>query len=59
MAFDQKKYIAQYKKDNLKQFKVDLRKEEYEEIDNFLKQHKLTKVSFVKNSFKKLKEELK
>ena len=43
------------KRDEIKQFKVDLPKEEFEEIDSILKKKNITKVDFVKKSAELLK----
>ena len=42
-----------------KQWKVDLPIEEKEEYDSLLDQYEITKIDFLRNSFKKFKEELK
>lgn len=48
-------YDKQYKKDNYKQFKVYLKKEEKEELDKTLKSNNLSGADFVKLAFNKLK----
>ena len=57
--FDKIKYNAEYNKLHNKKFACELRKEVYAEIDEFLKRHSISKAQFVRDSFKKLKEELK
>lgn len=52
------KYNIQYNKTHVRKFACDLKIDEYAEIDEFLKRHNITKVGFVRDSFKKLKEEL-
>lgn len=49
-------YDKQYKKDNYKQFKVYLKKEEKEELDNLLKEKSINSSEFVRLSIKALKE---
>lgn len=59
MEFNKKDYDINYMKTHKKQFKVDLNIAEYEELDTFLKQNDIPKITFVRNSFEKLKEEYK
>lgn len=54
--FDQNKYITEYKKNNYKQFKVDLPTEEKEEIDLFLKENNLNKTMFIREAYQLMKE---
>ena len=54
--FDKKKYDIDYKRKNIKYFKVDLKIEEYEELCKLLKEKVLTKVQFVRNAFEELKK---
>ncbi len=54
--FDKKKYDIDYKRKNIKYFKVDLKIEEYEELCKLLKEKELTKVQFVRNAFEELKK---
>lgn len=56
--FNKKEYDMALRKKTKKQFNVDLNIDEKEEIDKFLSEHEISKVDFVRNSFKKLKEEL-
>ena len=56
MAFDQRKYKNEYRKKYTKQFNVDLNIEEHQEITNFLKLRNITKVKFIRDAFKELKE---
>ena len=53
--FDQKKYIKDWKKENYKQFKVELKKEEKEELDKDLKKNNLKGTDFVRLAYKALK----
>ena len=46
----------EYRKKHKKQFNVDLNADEHEEITNFLKSKNITKVKFVRDAFKELKE---
>lgn len=59
MAFNQNKYIQEYKKEHKKQFKVDLNKEEHQELKELLKKHNLTNVQFVRNAIEDLKKKIK
>jgi len=56
MAFDKAKYDLEYKKKNLKQFKVDLKNEEMAELDELLKKHNLTKAQFLRAAITDLKK---
>ena len=56
--FVKKEYDMAFRKATKKQFNVDLNPDEKAEIDKFLSEHKISKVDFVRDSFKKLKEEL-
>ena len=55
MAFNQNKYIQEYIKENKKQFKVDLNKDEHKELKELLKKHNLSNVQFVRNAIHDLK----
>lgn len=58
--FDKKEYNREYQKKHRKeklQWKVDLPIKEKEEYDDLLKQHGITKIDFLRNSFKKFREE--
>ncbi len=57
MAFDKAKYDIEYMKENRSQFKVDLKKDEKEELDALLQKKGLKKVEFVRWAMKKLKDE--
>lgn len=46
--FNQNKYILDYRKKNYKQFKVELKIEEMEELNALLKTHKLNKSEFIR-----------
>lgn len=54
--FNQAEYIKEFNKTHYSTFKVDLKKEEKEELDNFLKKKNLTKAGFLRNAIKDLKE---
>ncbi len=54
--FDQKKYISDYKKKHIKQFKVDLNIDVYNELCELLKDKNLSKAQFIRNSFEELKK---
>lgn len=53
--FNQKKYIQQYNKDHYKTFKVDLKIEELEELNQLLKKMKLSKADFLREAIRQLK----
>lgn len=57
MSFNQKNYINEYKKQNYSTFKVDLKKEEKEELNSLLKKRNLTNAAFLRNAIKNLKKE--
>ena len=54
--FDKNKYDIAYHKEYYSQFKVDLKKEEKEELDLLLKKKNLTKVQFLRNAINELKK---
>ena len=54
--FDKKKYDTEYKKSHYLQFKVDIKKEEKEELDLLLLEKKLTKADFLRNAIEELKK---
>lgn len=54
--FNQQKYIQEYNKEHYKTFKVDLKVEEMDELNELLKKYKLTKAQFLRNSIDKLKK---
>lgn len=56
MAFDKAKYDLEYKKKNLKQFKVDLKNEEMEELETLLRKFNLTKADFLRTAINELKK---
>ena len=56
MEFNKSQYDMEYRKKHKKQFNVDLNIEEHEEITNFLKSKNITRVKFVRDAFKELKE---
>ena len=51
-------YDKQYKKDNYKQFKVYLKKEEQEELDDLLKEKNINASTFVRLSIEALKKDI-
>ena len=54
--FNQQKYIQQYNKEHYKAFKVDLRKEEINNLNILLKENGMTKAEFLRLSIISLKE---
>lgn len=59
MAFNKKEYDKKYHKEKRNEKKfwlVELPKDEKKEYDNMLKEKNITKIQFLRNSFKKLKE---
>lgn len=56
MAFDQIKYINEYKKKHKKQFKVELDIPEMEELEKMLQENGLTKTQFLKNAIEDLRK---
>ncbi len=58
MEFNKTEYDKEYRKKHKAQFSVDLNKDEKEELDVILKQHKLQKVQFVRGAIKNLKKEI-
>lgn len=52
--FNQQKYIQQYNKEHYKTFKVDLKKEELDNINMLLKEKNMTKADFLRLSIKAL-----
>jgi len=54
MKFDKTKYDIEYRKKNYKTFKVDLKKEELEELEKELKKKNMTKASFLRKAIDKL-----
>ena len=57
--FDKAQYDVEYKKKFLSQFKVDLRKEEMEELNQLLEKFNLTKADFLRNAIVELKKGVK
>ena len=53
--FNQKDYIKEWKKDNYKQFKVELKKEEKEELTEIIKNNDLSGSDFVRLAMISLK----
>jgi len=51
-----KSYIQEYNKEHYKTFKVDLKKEELQELNELLKKEGLTKAQFLRDAIKDLKK---
>ena len=51
-------YDKQYKKDNYKKFKVYIKKEEKEELDDLLKEKNINASTFVRLSIEALKKDI-
>lgn len=51
----QKSYIQEYNKEHYKTFKVDLKKEELQELNELLKKEGLTKAQFLRDAITALK----
>lgn len=54
--FDKKTYDINYKKSHIKQFKVDLNIDVYDELCSLLKIKNITKAQFVRDAFEDLKK---
>ena len=54
--FNQLEYIKEYNKEHYKAFKVDLKKEELDNINKLLKENNMTKAYFLRLSIKALKD---
>lgn len=54
--FNQKEYIKDWKKENYKQFKVELKKEEKEKLDSELRKNNLSGSDFVRIALNYLKK---
>lgn len=57
--FDKNKYINAYKKEHYKIFKVELKHDDYNELNSMLSDLNLTKKQFVINAKNYLKKEIK
>ena len=55
--FNQIEYIKEYNKEHYKTFKVDLKKEELEELNKLLKKKNITKAKFLRDAIDKLKKD--
>ena len=53
--FNQNKYTQEYNKEHYKTFKVDLKKEELEELNKLILERNLTKAQFLRNAIDTLK----
>lgn len=53
--FNQQQYIKEYNQKHYKTFKVELKKEEKEELDELLKSLNMSKAAFLRNAIKDLK----
>lgn len=56
MTFNQKEYTLLYNKENYARFLVDLPKDDKKELDEILKQDKMTKADFLRWAIKKYKK---
>lgn len=56
MKFNQSKYIQEYNKEHYKTFKVDLKVEEWNEINELLNKKGMTKAQFLREAIKQLKK---
>lgn len=54
--FNQQRYIQNYNKEHYKTFKVDLKKDEIEELEDLLKKKKLSKAQFLRNAISQFKK---
>lgn len=54
--FNQQKYKQEYNKEHYKTFKVDLKVEEWLELESILKSKGITKAQFLRNAIKALKK---
>ncbi len=54
--FNQSKYIKEYNKQHYKAFKVDLKKEELDELENLLNKKGITKAQFLRDAINELKK---
>lgn len=54
MAFNQSEYFLKYSKEHYKQFKVYLKKEDFEKLELLLKEKGLTKAQFLRDSIENL-----
>ena len=54
--FNQNEYIKEYNKQHYASLKIQLKKEEKEELDHLLKKHNLSKPEFIRNAIKDLRE---
>lgn len=57
MAFDENKYRQEFNKKNYKQFKVDLKTEEYERLNKNLEKKQITKSTFLRKAIEKLEND--
>ena len=48
--FNQQKYIQEYNKEHYKTFKVDLKKDEYDKLDSYLKSKGISKAQYLRNA---------
>ena len=58
MAFDQIKYINEYKKAHKKQFKVELDIPEMEELEKMLQENGLNKTQFLRGAIDDLRKKM-
>ena len=50
--FNQQKYIQKYNKEHYKTFKVDLKLEEFNKLEQYLKDNKISKATFLRQAMK-------
>jgi len=53
--FNQKEYVNQYKKEHYSPLKINLKKEEKEELDKLLADENITQTQFIRNAIADLK----
>lgn len=57
MAFDENKYRQEFNKKNYRQFKVDLKTEEYDKLNKKLEEKQMTKATFLRKAIEKLEND--
>lgn len=55
--FNQQKYIQEYNKQHYKTFKVDLKKDEFDELEELLNKKRITKAQFLRDAINNLKKQ--
>lgn len=56
MTFNQQKYIQEYNKKHYKEFRVNMKIEEMQELEELLSKVKITKAQFLKKAIEDLKK---